>query len=939
MALSSVPLPFYGQLPYGYQPSGQVSSGLAGSASSLPGKLASASPGSPTDIVDIRSSRSGTFTAVADDLFSLNDLYTATAPAGSSIAGYKVALRSDQAPPNAGQLLLGDKDVTGQLSFTADEFSRLHFKAGPSGSQQDLVVVAQLGTRLADGTLSKVIDSPAMQITASVTGTRSINAVGALLTRAAGSDADFINTAQEASIFTGLGQARPSLASVGNLSAAADDLFSVGDLYTATAPAGSSIAGYKVALRSDQAPPNAGQLLLGDKDVTGQLSFTADEFSRLHFKAGPSGSTQDLVVVAQLGTRLADGTLSKVIDSPAVQITASVTGTRSINAVGALLTRAAGSDADFINTAQEASIFTGLGQARPSLSTVGNLTASASDLFSVGDLYTATAPAGSSIAGYKVALRSDQAPPSAGQLLLGDKDVTGQLSFTADEFSRLHFKAGPSGSQQDLVVVAQLGTRLADGTLSKVIDSPAMQITASVTGTRSINAVGALLTRAAGSDADFINTAQEASIFTGLGQARPSLSTVGNLTASASDLFSLSDLYTATAPAGSSIAGYKVALRSSQDPSNDSRLMLGDKDVTGQLSFTADEFSRLHFKAGPSGSTQDLVVVAQLGTRLADGTLSKVIDSPAVQITASVTGTRSINASGALLTRAAGDDAAFVNTAQEASIFTGLGKARPGLSTVGNLSAATGDLFSVGDLYTATAPAGSSIANYKVALRSDQGASSNAQLLLGDKDVTGQLSFTADEFSRLHFKAGPSGSRQDLVVVAQIGTRLANGTLTNVINSPAVQITASVTGTRSLNGIGALLTRAAGSDANFVNTAQEASIFTGLGQARPGLRTVGTPYDPQVAETLLASLVGRFQSTQTVASALKAASAATLLLNPRYAGAIAASLSAGSAAAGSAGGTAPWLLDSSELGSYQTGGAGLALQKFAVAAYQASQKA
>lgn len=215
MALSSVPLPFYGQLPYGYPPAGQVSSSSAGGSNSSSGRTASSSAGTPTDIIDIRSNRSGTFTVAAGDLFSLGDLYSATAPTGSSIAGYKVALRSDRAAPNDGQLLLGDKDVTGQLSFTADEFSRLHFKAGPSGSQQDLVVVAQLGTRLAGGTLSNVIDSPAVQITASVTGTRSINASGALLTRATGTDANFVNTAQEASIFTGFGQPRPSLSTVG----------------------------------------------------------------------------------------------------------------------------------------------------------------------------------------------------------------------------------------------------------------------------------------------------------------------------------------------------------------------------------------------------------------------------------------------------------------------------------------------------------------------------------------------------------------------------------------------------------------------------------------------------------------------------------------------------------------------------------------------------
>jgi len=949
MALSSVPLPFYGQFPYGYRPPGNTTpaSLAGGSNSSSSNKSALPNSGSPTDTIDIRSGiRSGTFTAVAGDLFAVNDLYTATAPTGKTIAGYKVALRNGQDAPNGGQFLLGDKDVTGQLSFTADEFSRLHFKAGPAGSQQDLVVVAQLGTRLASGALSSVIDSPAVQLTASVTGTRSINATGALRTQATGSDANFVNIAQEASIFTGFGQARPSLATVGNLSAAAGDLFFLGDLYTATAPTGKTIAGYKVALRNDQKAPNDGQLLLGDKDVTGQLSFTADEFSRLHFKAGAAGSQQDLVVVAQVGTRLTNGSLSNVIDSPAVQITASVTGTRSINATGALLTQATGSDANFVNTAQETNIFTGFGQPRPSLATVGNLSAAVGDLFAVNDLYTATAPTGKTIAGYKVALRNGQDAPNGGQLLLGDKDVTGQLSFTADEFSRLHFKAGPAGSQQDLVVVAQLGTRLASGTLSNVIDSPAVQITASVTGTRSINATGALLTQATGTDIDFVNIAREASIFTGFGQARPSLATVGNLSAAAGDLFSLGDLYAATPPIGSLIAGYKVALRSDQGAPNGGQLLLGDKDVTGQLSFTADEFSRLHFKTGPSGSQQDLVVVAQLGTRLASGTLSNVIDSPAVQITANVTGTRSINATGALRTQATGSDANFVNTAQEASIFTGFGQARPSLATLGNLSAAAGDLFFLGELYTATAPSGSTIAGYKVALRSDQEIPNNGQLLLGDRDVTGQLSFTADEFSRLHFKAGAAGSQQDLVVVAQVGTRLTNSSLSNVIDSPAVQITANVTGTRSINATGALLTQATGPDANFVNTAQEASIFTGFGQTRPSLATVGLSYDPQTAADRLAGLLGSFQSNERVASAPIASNAPnssapvqTYRVNPHYLGAIGASQIAGLATTQSNQDAASWTLSNPDLDGYQTGGSSLTLQRFAVAAYQASQKA
>jgi len=419
----------------------------------------------------------------------------------------------------------------------------------------------------------------------------------------------------------------------------------------------------------------------------------------------------------------------------------------------------------------------------------------------------------------------------------------------------------------------------------------------------------------------------------------------GTFTAAAGDLFSLGDLYTATAPSGSTVAGYKVALRRDAEVPDDGQLLIGDKDVTSQLSFTADEFSRLHFKAGHAGSQQDLVVVAQLGTRLAGGVLSNVIDSPAVQITASVTGTRSINAVGALLTRAKDSDANFVNTAQEASIFTGFGQPRPSLATLGNLTAAEGDLFSLGDLYTATAPAGSAIAGYKVALRRDPEAPDDGQLLLGDKDVTGQLSFTADEFSRLHFKAGHAGSQQDLVVVAQLGTRLASGVLSNVIDSPAVQITASVTGTRSINAVGALLTRAKDSDANFVNTAQEASIFNGFGQPRPSLATVGLPYAPQTEADLLMGLLGTFQSTERVPNPLSwldatggATPSTTYQVHPQYIGAVGARQTTGSATTGRDQGAASWTLSSSDLGGYQTGGNSLKLNRFAVAAYQASQK-
>ena len=105
------------------------------------------------------------------------------------------------------------------------------------------------------------------------------------------------------------------------------------------------------------------------------------------------------------------------------------------------------------------------------------------------------------------------------------------------------------GSQQSLVVVAQTGTRLAVpagspagtlGALSHETDSQAVQITANVTGSRSINAMNALTGTTAlgdpaplaGADAAIADIVQAAGIFNGfVGSARPTLQTDGNFTA------------------------------------------------------------------------------------------------------------------------------------------------------------------------------------------------------------------------------------------------------------------------------------------------------------------------------------------------------------------------------------------------------------------------
>ena len=82
-------------------------------------------------------------------------------------------------------------------------------------------------------------------------------------------------------------------------------------------------------------------------------------------------------------------------------------------------------------------------------------------------------------------------------------------------------------------------------------------------------------------------------------------------------------------------------------------------------------------------------MVARSGTTLADGSISGEVDSPAVQITASVTGTHSLNAANALSGQPTGADAAAIEIAQQSGIFTGLnGAARPALSSLADLAAA-----------------------------------------------------------------------------------------------------------------------------------------------------------------------------------------------------------------------------------------------------------
>jgi hypothetical protein len=283
--------------------------------------------------------------------------------------------------------------------------------------------------------------------------------------------------------------------------------------------------------------------------------------------------------------------------------------------------------------------------------------------------------------------------------------------------------------------------------------------------------------------------------------------------------------------------------------------------VTSRTAFTADEFAHLTYTAGPDGSQpQSLVIAAQTGTLRPDGSLSQEVDSTAVQITADVTASRSINAMNALSTKPAGADADIVGIAQQAAIFNGLaGSARPTLRTDGNFTAVTGDVLRLSDLFQASAPTGKTIAGYRLGLGEGDG-----QLLLDGVDVTHQTSFTADEFAHLTYTTGAAGSQQSLLVVAQTGIRQTNGTLTQEVDSGAVQITADVTGNHSINAMNALITTPAGADANIADIVRQAGIFNGLaGSARPTLQTVIAP-EPPASPSDLESATGSYNSAGSI---------------------------------------------------------------------------
>lgn len=836
-AISGSSAAFYATLPSGY-------------AAAAPSGSASGSTAAAADIVDIRVPLpAAAFTARAGDSLSVRELF------GSPDADLmRVALRGE----GGGRLMLRGEDVTSRTDFDPLDFNELQFVAGADGSLQEIVAVARKGTKDASGTWTKAADSAPVQITARVTGTRSVEALPALRTAAAAGDADaaFLTVAQDAAVYAALGsRVAPTLSAVGDITLKAGDSVALHDLFTAGGKAETAL--YRVALRGADGG-NAGTLLLDGTDVSGRTDFTPEEFINLQFVAGPDGSAQDLLVVARAGTRREDGSWTGIVDSPAASITASITGARSANAASALRTAVdpADADANYIRLAQEAEIFAPIGgRVAPGLSAPGDIAAKAGDSLSLRDLFPASGKTEAAL--YRVALRDDPGGPSGGRLMLDGEDVTSRTDFSPIEFLALQYVAGPQGGAQDILVVARAGTPNGSGGLTGIVDSPPALMRAEVTGRRSLNTAEALRTPVdpTAADADFMKVASEAALYAPLGnQVAPGLVTAGNFTAAEGDRFALRDLFASPFSTKVEVSGYRVALRD-EDAASGARLMLDGADVARQIDFTPEQFNALQFVAGSTGSAPDLLVVAR-----STDAKGMSVDSRAVQITASSTGERSINALPAL--RGGTLDDTYSRIAQDASVYAPLsGKSAPSLSAVGDFTARAGDMFSMNTLFGGKGSVFEDGMSFRVAVRRDAGGTGDGKLLLNGVDVTGRSDFTGAEFAALVFQAGPEGSAQDVMVVAR---STATGGL--ITDSPAMEITARSTGARSINALGALRTEDA-AETGFDRIIRDAAVYET--SSAPRLASPLLPASPMLSAGGLAAAVGAYRATGSTAAAAK----------------------------------------------------------------------
>ncbi len=342
-------------------------------------------------------------------------------------------------------------------------------------------------------------------------------------------------------------------------------------------------------------------------------------------------------------------------------------------------------------------------------------------------------------------------------------------------------------------------------------------ITNTVSGTRSINAANALINQDT-----FTQIAQSAGILTAIvPNTTPTVTTVGNISSQAADTFDVAQLFHVSAPSSVTIASYSVAVRGGGS------LSIGGVSVGATTSFTPTQFAQLQYTAGAGGS-DDLIVAALTTTG---------VSSNALQITNTINGTRSINGADALI-----NQDQFTLVAQTASIFSQiLPNTTPGLASVGNFTSQAGDTYNLPQLFQAAAPSSGSIASYNVAQRG------GGILTLAGVATGAQTLFTAAQFTQLQYVAGTSGTSDDIVVTAETAAG---------VSSEAIQVTNTVSGTRSLNASNALINQD-----TYTLVGQVSSILAGTAaNQRPSVASPIEIASPSVSTSALPGVIGAFQS-------------------------------------------------------------------------------
>jgi hypothetical protein len=160
---------------------------------------------------------------------------------------------------------------------------------------------------------------------------------------------------------------------------------------------------------------------------------------------------------------------------------------------------------------------------------------------------------------------------------------------------------------------------------------------------------------------------------------------------------------------------------------------------------------------------------------------------------------------------------------------------------------------------------------------------------------------------------------------------MQDGALSHEVDSAAVQITADITGSRSINAMNAPSTLPTGADADIASIVQQTGIFTGfVGSTRPTLQTVVTP-EPPSSLTDLENTPGAF----SLAGSTQAGSETDLA--SFYAAAIASSVSPGFLASlGGSLAVALLLLNGAATGAFRTGD-NLTAQTIAIKTYNTAK--